>query len=99
MEVAGDEKPRGLVRHLSVGSDERAQCRPLRGRDDVSRASYRAIGVKPYQPAATSRFDSLELEQERANLRRAHVLGGVLLRVPPHRGARRKLNLFGLPGR
>ena len=25
VEVAGDEKPRGLVRHLSVGSDERAQ--------------------------------------------------------------------------
>lgn len=46
-----------------------------------------------------SRFASLELEQERANLRRAHVLGGVLLRVPPQRGARRKLNLFGLPGR
>jgi hypothetical protein len=25
VEVAGDEKPRGLVRHLAVGSDERAQ--------------------------------------------------------------------------
>jgi Plasmid pRiA4b ORF-3-like protein len=52
-----------------------------------------------YLPAAISRSDSLELEQKRAKLTRADVLGRVLLRVPPHRGARRKLDLLGLPGR
>jgi hypothetical protein len=52
-----------------------------------------------YLPAAVSCSDSLELEQKRAKLTRTDVLGRVLLRVPPHRGARRKLDLLGLPGR
>jgi Plasmid pRiA4b ORF-3-like protein len=52
-----------------------------------------------YVPVAVSRSDSLELEQKRAELTRADILGRVLLRVPPHRRPRRKLDLLGFAGR
>jgi hypothetical protein len=39
VEVAGDEKPQGLMRHLSVGSDERAQWGSGRHASDLPKVS------------------------------------------------------------
>src|SRR5205085_688400 len=72
-------------------------CVVRSGMDAHRRSSLAIEG--PSCSAAVRRSDSLELEQKRAKLTRADVLGRVLLGVAPHRGAGRKLDLLALPRR